>query len=639
MDDLLIPCPKCDKELRLRDRKLLGRIGKCPKCNHRFKLEEPEEVELQLAEDVPAPVVGTAAKWVPDEPATATATTSHPTVQTSQAGAGFPISEPTSGSTLDRLRTSRRKSSNSKTIAIISGVAVAAIVVIGAIWMGLSGEKDGKKKGNDKTNIARNNNQQPTGSTPDNEGSGPGAAAIPIESSQPPVGKPIELKYIPSGARMIIHLRPAELWKPNSDGETIRLCLGPIGTWAESKLKELLLFEPAKIEEATICLFMDDRNAPPEIAYHVKLTEQQQPSTFTDKFGGKPDTTFGRKIYITEETDEKPATAYMITDQAGKEFASAPKYRAEEMVNAELAPGVAAGSLDQLLKRTNNRRHLTILFDPMEIRNTKEQLFPADMFGLIGHFLDRFEDTKIESVAWSFYFGDKTYNKFHSELMLRNKSAISSRELQVDMTKKLKRFSEELISVVRQMSPTIVAEQKLVGRLPVMYKAFQVETVPAIGGPNERLVRMTTVLPKIAGPNLAAGTMYAWRLAQNTDFSKPLKQNPSKKLPDLIAERIHLPIDVDFRRMPLQEAIGYIAEETQIRFEIDGDALKDSGYTKNMPQTFNLGIVPASRALYEIVKKYPDMVVVLDEKNKVITVMTRKFAAAKNLKPFELKPK
>ena len=76
MSPVNIPCPKCSANLKLPNRQLLGRKGKCPKCQHRFILEEPDEVELQLADDFPAPAasptsppVGTAAKWVPDDPA------------------------------------------------------------------------------------------------------------------------------------------------------------------------------------------------------------------------------------------------------------------------------------------------------------------------------------------------------------------------------------------------------------------------------------------------------------------------------------------------------------------------------------------------------------------------------------------
>ena len=76
MSSVTIYCPKCTAGLKLPNRSLLGRKGKCPKCEHRFILEEPDEVQLELAEPEAAPVsskptqpmVGTSAKWVPDEP-------------------------------------------------------------------------------------------------------------------------------------------------------------------------------------------------------------------------------------------------------------------------------------------------------------------------------------------------------------------------------------------------------------------------------------------------------------------------------------------------------------------------------------------------------------------------------------------
>eukprot|EP00913_Durusdinium_trenchii_P013391 g12572.t1 len=395
---------------------------------------------------------------------------------------------------------------------------------------------------------------------------------------------------------MIIHLRPAEIWKEGSDAETVRFCLGSLGIWTEKKLTEVLLFKPAEIEEATICLYLDDRNAPPEVAFRARLVEKHALSDFVEKFGGKSHTDHGRKVYETEETPEKPATAYMIIDRKGREYASAPKYRAKDMVNAEVNPGLAFGGIDQLLKSSDNRRHLTILFDPADLRNSKKFLFPDTAFDLLGHFLVWFEDTKMDSVAWSFHFGDKTYDKFYSEILMRNKSAISSRVLQNDMNNKLESFAEVLLGAVERMTPKTVAQRKLVGRLPAMFQAYYVQTMQTSSGPSENWVRLATVLPKVAGPNLAAGSLFAWRLAEETDFTKPAPKRPSTKIPDLIADRLKLPVDVDFRRMPFQEAIAFIGEETHIRIEIDGDALKDSGYTKNMPQTMKLGSVEFDEA-------------------------------------------
>ncbi len=75
-------CPHCGKSIKLRDRSLLGKKGKCPACAQSFLLQEqsaPEEEEvipLQLADDAPTggePAVGTGAQWVPDHPSQAPA--------------------------------------------------------------------------------------------------------------------------------------------------------------------------------------------------------------------------------------------------------------------------------------------------------------------------------------------------------------------------------------------------------------------------------------------------------------------------------------------------------------------------------------------------------------------------------------
>ena len=98
MDTIQIPCPKCGSELKLRDRSLLGRKGKCPRCSHAFVLEEPEVVQLELAEPEPPspddaalasmegqwlgqiaeaeseqPMFGTGTRWTPDAVAPAVA--------------------------------------------------------------------------------------------------------------------------------------------------------------------------------------------------------------------------------------------------------------------------------------------------------------------------------------------------------------------------------------------------------------------------------------------------------------------------------------------------------------------------------------------------------------------------------------
>lgn len=632
MQPLLIPCPNCGKELKLPDRRLLGRKAKCRNCGHRFLLEEPDEVELQLADETPA--VGTSAEWVPDEVPGARGDVAAAAIPQIQVTDPAPTVRGKPRSRAARLRRQRQKKLWITVGSAVSGLLVAVLVFAG-IRSGNQSRPE-RPRGDEKT--------RPSVPTENH----PAVPAVAVEDDTPPPDAPkaegpIDLKAIPPGAHVIIHLRPAELWKPGSDAETVRLCLGPLGPWAEAKLKELLLFEPKQIEEAVICLYLFDRTRPPDVACRVKLVERQKPSTFFEKFAGKRDAESGRVVYVRQATAGKPGRAFMITDKFGTGFASAPLSMRPDMENTFDEPGLPDGSLDQLLQRTDRGRQLTVLFDPRTLRDFKRQLFPQELDPLLEQFLVRFEDGKIEGAAWSFYFGGPKYADLYSEILLRNSTGFSPRQLRIDMRKKLENLPEEVAGLVRKMRPRLVSEQKLVSRLPIMLQAFNVETVSTTGTDNDRYVKLTTALPRIAGPNLAAGSTLAWRLALATDFSKPAPPpTTGRKVPELVADRLKTTIEIDFRQVPLQEAFEYIGEETSVKVLFDDKALQNGGITKNKPMNFKLGRVPGTAALKKISSQFTGpgrhLVVVIDEPKKAILVTTETFAKKKGQTPHPLGP-
>jgi hypothetical protein len=115
------------------------------------------------------------------------------------------------------------------------------------------------------------------------------------------------------------------------------------------------------------------------------------------------------------------------------------------------------------------------------------------------------------------------------------------------------------------------------------------------------------------------------------------------KTRDQIADRLQVELDVDFRRTPMQEAFAFISSIIKTPIEIDGDALKAGGFTKNMPQTFQGEKLTAVDAIKKILEKYQDphkpgstMVIVVDEERKEITVTTKGFCDQQKLTPYEL---
>ncbi|MBI5760743.1 MAG: SUMF1/EgtB/PvdO family nonheme iron enzyme [Planctomycetales bacterium] len=88
-------------------------------------------------------------------------------------------------------------------------------------------------------------------------------------------------------------------------------------------------------------------------------------------------------------------------------------------------------------------------------------------------------------------------------------------------------------------------------------------------------------------------------------------------------------ITVSFNRTPLQDAITEIGQKGDFEIEIDGDALKLIGLTRNMPQTFRVTDKPAREALEEITKKSFSLVVINNGNRFLLT--TRTDAVKKNL--------
>ena len=157
-----------------------------------------------------------------------------------------------------------------------------------------------------------------------------------------------------------------------------------------------------------------------------------------------------------------------------------------------------------------------------------------------------------------------------------------------------------------------------------MTKVFAMSTRT---GFDTRLVRMTTVLPERAAPNLALGILLTWSETNADYFGSAVKvaEVPKRVLPNTVAERLLIPIEIDFRATPLQETCELIGKEIGVSFKLDGDALKAAGYTQNLKQTFNLGTAPAIKALKAIVdtKDQEQIVYVIDEATKTINVLTR----------------
>ncbi|WP_237227519.1 zinc-ribbon domain-containing protein [Rubinisphaera sp. JC750] len=694
MAGLTIPCPKCDAPLKLKDRRLLGKTGKCPRCGHKFVLQEQTEAPLELVEEPPVgPAEGKNATWIPDSPAAATppatpqqppAGTPVPAAQTPPVptpppqqqdtgipglfgdnteqpaaggddplgflnseqpasstqetanplgdlvGASSPAAAPaTAAATTSRRKRRRRRSSGGGTMTF---VAILVLAAGGGFWYYQSTQSNPivvKKSSpsSDTTSTAATDN---TSNTPSDATPVRPTRYNAVAEMSPTSGQPVELLHMPAGVRVVINLHPAQLWSSERKFAEFRASLGPLAPWLETKIQELAKQPPANIERMVIGLILGPRGVPPEVAAVVHLAEPQQRADLLATYTGRAHQEFNPNIKV-----ENGRAYHIIDDQT---VATCPELYVDDLETFAKSPAMTADNIQEMLKQTDRDRLLTVVFEPSDLDQHQNSLFPAGSELAVKKTLSFLGDD-IWTAAWSLNVADD----FYSQLVVRGENSVGPISLSKRYQERLDVIPELLLTSVQKMNPQRSGYRKLIGRYPAMMKVVSLATSVAVEG---QFVQLGVLLPSKAAPNLALGTLLTWDESTRTDFTTQAvvtTQKPQKvdkaKLP--MSERLQLKMDVDFRRTPLQEAFAYIADESKIPIEIDGDALKLAGFTKNMPQTFQMNNATTLQAIYGIVKNYEaesaPLAIHVDEKNNRILVLTVPVAAKQNLSTFDFK--
>lgn len=700
MTSIAVPCPQCKKKLKLRDKSLLGKKARCPNCKHAFVLQLPDtapptkksapeksapelsqpeqdqtvappasaipaqpetpaqpkptqstqEVPIELARPV-TPTLGTSAKWIPDEPVETPqpASFTPPVEQPNQfpqidisasaskkvepaaplinTGESTPVLpsielESTDHAGVARLREIRRKNAKRRNVSILIALAVIIVIGVGAFFAWPQVEQTLAVK--------------PTTPAPANSAPVKPAPAIALASQtqeqipSPTSGEPVRLLYVPAGTRILIHLRPAELWAPGSQGEEFRACLGPVGIWAEQKIKEICLKTPSEIKELTFCLILGSPGAPPEYAAVIRPTEPVKRSELITQFDGQRLDDYSFPVYSGDKH------SYMIVDENTYVIGPPGNDRAIEMAESRDFESSTSPGMESILKQTDRDRHFTIVFDPDEVRRQQDVLVPEKTHPFLNQFLDWVGDD-VETVAWSMHLGR---DDFYSEFTFRNTTMIRPTKLATNLKEQLDQLPQEMLAGVEKMNPGTVGSRKVIGRFPAMLKAFSLANHQQSG---ERYAQLISSLPERAAPNLALASLLTWDESTRTDFTAKAKPTRSAgpKIPDLIVDRLKKKIEADFSRMPLEELLAYLADETQTKIILDGGGLKLVGYTQNMRQTMNLGTASVLDIFQTIfnVENQEQMCLIIDEKAKTATVTSIPQAKNKNLTPFVFPPK
>lgn len=640
---LEIPCPQCGERLKLPDRKLLGRKARCGRCGHQFVLEasaarprqKRSSKSAENGNDAPIELRELAAKRPGSD---VLRRSDELTREMTPAGAiprsssrGVPEEDFPDLGALDQLgdddsehdiaATQVHRTSGRGDWYVI-GVTLLSLLVIGglaALLLSSGPETSTSAKGKSKATARTDAGHASTAKAPG------GAPPSPTH------GAPITLKLVPMGARVLLHLRPAELWKPGGAGDEFRACLGPLGVWIDSQLRARCLMEPSRIAEVLIALIPVSRDEF-EAAVVVRTVQPAKRSDLIAAFGG--------------ELIEKPIPHYVRDKQVcviqdARTFAIAPQDLADNLLEAVISDTPASEGIQALLGRTDRDRHLTLLAELEDVRTAAEAMPLSNGQGLLNAIVEFLGDD-VETVCWSLHLGDPEQDRdLFTEVILRNRGTRSPPHLRDDLSQKLARLPADVLNLVYRTHPAKIGEKKIVGRLPIMTKILEQSAWFDV---SSRAVTFRAELPERAGPNLALGTLLTWNQTTLPGFgtgpsSKPADQPAAAAAAvasGTIAERLQKKIDVEFRDDFLYVAVNYIGDEIGVQFKLDGPGMKRVGVTQNEKQKFTMEGTPAVAVLDRILTPRK-LVLIVDEQNRRATITSTEEAEDKKLVPFSLK--
>lgn len=636
MATIKIFCPACGSVLKLPDRRFLGKKARCGKCSRAFVAYEPDPADFPQEENPPGnavlpgsggaepdvELVGVAARWIPDatpdQEVAANAPRAFGQASLVSEQRGPSISLPVEDTEPKLAALVRRRKKGWLNFAVTAG-CFAAVLIAG--WFlfkdqltarpaktGTAGEKPGSRF--DKIF----GKKDPTSDT--------GTEAI----VSPTHGKPISLKYVPDGARVLINLHPAALWTNGGRMEEFRACCGPLAAWLEEQLKTLCLEEPSKIEEVLIAFIPSEKGQPPDVSAVVHLSKPLKRSLLLQRFKGRSQQDNPRHTYYLDGQH-----IYLVVDD--RTYAIGPRLLEKEFLLAADNVMHPVESLDKLLQRSDRDRHLTIAFEPVAVQLDAPFLAPASAQPLLQGVLDWFGNDVV-GVVWSLHLAPH----FHSEILLRNKTDKSPERLHRQFYKKLDGLPRDILAQVEPLKPATMGTRRVVGRFPAMTSAFALSTRM---DHDDRLVAFHTELPERAAPNLAIGARLTWdeivRAKMDLQTNDKVQGPATPAKPATLAERLAKRIDVDFRNDALYKALDDVGEMTGIKFKIEGNDLKMVGITQNMKQLFKLDNVPATAVLHRMLDGIK-LVIVLDEAKDLVIVTSSKAAEEKRLKVFPLAP-
>jgi serine/threonine protein kinase len=472
---------------------------------------------------------------------------------------------------------------------MIAAAAVLVVVTLGIVWFQLPGEL--------APTAANKVAPIPTPELPAD--SVPAAAApAAVEGTtanlisddgrtlweSPTDGMPLDLRFLPNGAQVIVAWRPAELIA-SDEGPKIMAALGPAAAAQFEQLARTLGSPLSEVERLLIA-FAADESLSPRASYVATLVGEADQAALLSAWGDPAPAERAGKQYF-----ERAGTAWYLPASDSRMIVVSSATWMPEILEQE-GPPLLRSSLEQLLAASDAQRTFTLLAIPGFVYTDGNSLVSGQLAPLLAP-LRTFLGPDVEAVSLSAHLDTDLYIEF------RAIAPVDRKPLTVlgDLRARWERLPEHVESYLVAVKPRPHAAEVL-RHFPAMLREARNFTR---SGVESRELVMSTYLPGVAAHNLLLGAELA--LAEHLPQTAPLATSPAPSKTVSATEALARKVTLSFPRDTLEGALGILAREIDLPIVIQGNDLQLEGITRNQSlNNFEARGEPAAEILRKLLK-------------------------------------
>lgn len=409
---------------------------------------------------------------------------------------------------------------------------------------------------------ANTSTSEPANDTGDPTAEAAGAAMW----ESPTAGEPIDLRFLPGAAGIVIAWRPADLLA-GTEGKRILAVMGPLerllgidelrnsGVPLENIDQAVIAFSPGQGSEQL--------NASLVLRTHEPVSEDKLRAAWRNP---APETVEGVPVFTTAER-----AFFLPADGEGRTLVIVPVDRVAEAISAARSPAPLRRELEVLARSSDRERTFSMLIAPSFLSTAETELLNEETVA-IKELLEWLLGVDVRGGLVSFHLDPQN-------LFLELRIAGGSLKSPPSYLKELRGRVAELAGRVESQSESVPPTSEghnVLKRFPKMLSFLDEHTRGELDG---RDVLLRAYLPSVAAHNLLLGTRLALKPGTPTAVAQTAETMS-------IEERLAQKVSLSFQRNTLEKAVELLAEELAVDIEILGSDLQLEGITKN--QSFGL---------------------------------------------------